>query len=111
MSRKLLKRHVQDAAFKKLLEAQKGHKKMDHKKYQELKLHPYLQCELLKQKDRKMLALLCSQCVRVIRMNFEKMYKNSLVCPLDFTVHCALFKNRILKNTFWHVLSLVKDST
>ena len=29
-----------------------------------------------------MLALLCLQCVRGIRINFKKMYKNSLVCPL-----------------------------
>ena len=74
---------MQDAAFKKLLEAQKGPKKMDHIKYEELKLQPYLKSELFTQKDIKMLALLRSQCVRGIRMNLKNMYQNSLVCPLN----------------------------
>ena len=83
MTKKKLKEIVQDVAFRQLLELQKSHIKIKHITYDTLQLQSYLASEILTQKDREMLTLLRSQCVRGIRKNFSKMYKNNLSCPLN----------------------------
>ena len=83
MTRNQLKTNVKCAAFKQLLELQKGHKKVKHIKYDKLKLQAYLKSPIITQKQRNILTLLRSQCLRGIKMNFTKMYRNSLYCPLN----------------------------
>ena len=46
-------------------------------------LQPYLESSLATQKQRKILTLLRSQCLRGIKMNFTKMYRYSIYCPLN----------------------------
>ena len=64
MTRNRLKTHVKCAAFKQPLEMQKGHEKVKHTRYYKLNLKPYLKSSTITQKQRNILTLLRSQCLR-----------------------------------------------
>ena len=70
-------------AFEQLLQQQHSHKKVKANVYTNFKVKSYLQSEILAQKENEMLTALRSNCVRGIKLNFPKMYKNSLFCPLN----------------------------
>ena len=82
ITRQKLKTIATNAAFGKLKEKLKSHKKVRHLIYKSLEIQPYLLSDMLSQDDRKTLTALRSQCVKGIRHNFSKMYKMSLKCPL-----------------------------
>ena len=82
MTKEKLKKLARNAAFRQLLNQQSEHKKVKQIKYMTLTLQPYLDSEIFKEKQTTLLTALRSNCVRGIKMNFSKMYKNDLSCPL-----------------------------
>jgi hypothetical protein len=83
MTKIKLKTHVRNVAFEQLLQQQRSHKKVKANVYTKFNVQSYLQSEILTQKEKEMLTALRSHCVRGIKHNFSKMYKNSLFCPLN----------------------------
>ena len=82
ITKEKLKSLVKNVAFQQLLQQQGGHKKVKEIVYKSFSIQPYLQSELLSQKDKEMLTSLRSHSVRGIRHNFRKLFRNSLHCPL-----------------------------
>ena len=78
-----LKTMAEEKAFESLLLKQKDHSKVRTIKYDELKMQQYLKSEGFNQKEAKMLTSLRSNCVKGIRHNFSKMYKDNHKCPLQ----------------------------
>ena len=83
MSKKMLKEHATSVAFEKLLSIQKTHSKIKDIKYEVLETQTYLKSQLFSTRQANMLTALRSHCVRGIKSNFNKFYKNQLNCPLQ----------------------------
>ena len=82
MTKQKLKIIARNAAFIQLLQQQSSHKKVKHIPYKTLEIQPYLKSALFTQKDVKILTALRSHCLKGIKMNFQKMHKLSISCPL-----------------------------
>jgi hypothetical protein len=81
--KKLLKSSATTAALNELKEIQGRHNKIKHIKYEKLEIQPYLTNPRIYNSDKHTLTAVRSQCVRNVRMNFQKMYKYRLSCPLQ----------------------------
>ena len=80
--KKLLKNIVTKEAFKELLELKEKHTKVKHIEYDALKIQNYLQSPNICTEETQVLASLRSNCIKTVRKNFPKLYKNRLYCPL-----------------------------
>ena len=78
-----LKKNATIAAFNSLKSKLVKHKKVKHIHYESLKIQPYLRSNILHTKEKETLTALRSKCVRNVRINFTKMFKNRLECPLQ----------------------------
>ena len=81
-SKQKLKKAATNAAFSYLLNKKETHEKSKHIPYQSLTIHNYLVSDLLTHKEANMLTAIRSHCLRGIRYNFPKMFKDNLDCPL-----------------------------
>ena len=82
MTKQKLKIIATNAAFSQLLEKQSSHKKVKHIPYPNLEIQQYLKSSLLTQNEMKTLTALRSHCLKGIKLNFPKMYKMAIRCPL-----------------------------
>ena len=80
--KKLMKSCATKEAFKELLELKEKHSKVKHIEYAALKIQNYLQSPNICTEETQVLAALRSNCIRTVRMNFPKLYKNRVYCPL-----------------------------
>ena len=80
--KKLLKNIVTKEAFKELLELKEKHTKVKHIEYDTLKIQNYLQSPNICTEETQVLASLRSNCIKTVRTNFPKLYKNRVYCPL-----------------------------
>ena len=82
----LLKKHLKtnatSAAFRYLKGKLHKHKKIKHIQYSSLKMQPYLRNPNIHYEETHVITALRSKCVRNVRSNFSKMYKNRIFCPL-----------------------------
>ena len=78
-----MKSNATAAAFKELKYIQGRHSKIQNIIYDEYKIQPYLINPKIHTTDKHTLTAIRSQCVRGVRMNFPKMYKYRLNCPLQ----------------------------
>ena len=78
-----MKSNAAAAAFKELKETQARHSKIQNIIYDEYKIQPYLTNPKIHTTDKHTLTAIRSQCARGVRMNFPKMYKYRLNCPLQ----------------------------
>ena len=78
-----LKKNATNVAFNSLKSKLMKHKKVKHIKYESLKIQPYLRSNILHTKEKETLTALRSKCVRNVRFNFTKNFKNRLECPLQ----------------------------
>ena len=74
---------AKSAAFNFLQNKKVNHEKVRHIHYESLKLQEYLTSELFSTKEAQMLTALRSHCIRGVRHNFSKMFKNNSKCPLN----------------------------
>ena len=91
MTKKMLKTHATSVAFEKLITIQKSHTKVTNIHYEAFEIQPYLKSHLFSSKEANMLTAMRSHCVRGVKANFSKFYKNQLDCPLK----CDTEKPRI----------------
>ena len=63
-----------------------------------MKIQPYLRSNILHTKAKETLTALKSKCVRNVRINFTKIFKNRLECPLqcDIENHYLDSQERLL---------------
>ena len=80
--KKILKKHATNAAFDQLRTIQAKHSKVKHIFYESLQLQPYLKSENICSQESHALTALRSRCVKSVRMNFPKMFKDRTHCPL-----------------------------
>ena len=80
--KKLFKQSEKDAAFEELKATKEKHIKVKHIVYKDLEMQSYLRCENLCSEEIQTLTALRSQCLRNVRNNFKKMFKNRVQCPL-----------------------------
>ena len=78
-----LKKNATFVAFNSLKSKLMKHKKVKHIHFESLKIQPYLRSNILHAKEKETLTALRSKCVRNVRINFTKMFKNRLECPLQ----------------------------
>ena len=83
MSKKILKAHATSVAFEKLVAVQNTHIKVNDIQYGVLGIQPYLKSELFSTKETHMLTALRSHCVREIRANFSRLYRDQIHCQLQ----------------------------
>ena len=76
----LLKKHLKtnatSAAFRYLKGQLHKHKKIKHIQYSSLQMQPYLRSPNIHHEETHVITALRSKCVRNVRSNFSKMYKN-----------------------------------
>ena len=80
--KKILKTNATIAGLTALKHKQVKHKKIKHIKYESLRLQPYPRSPVIQQ-EAQTISALRSKCVRTVRTNFSKMYKNRIDCPLQ----------------------------
>jgi hypothetical protein len=81
--KKLLRQYATNAAFKELTKKLEKHTKVKDIKYERLEMQQYLKSENLTSEETHVLAAVRSKCVRNVKMNFRKMYKDNVNCPLE----------------------------
>ena len=59
------------------------HKKVKHIEYKSLQLQPYLTSPNIHKEEAHVITACRSKCVKNVRSNFGKMFKNRLFCPLQ----------------------------
>ena len=77
--KKMVKKMVNEAAFKSYTAKKETYQKMRNLEYKQLELSPYLKSNEFSGKERKLLTLLRSRC-HPARNNFKKMYQNQIKC-------------------------------
>ena len=80
--KKKLKHLATNASFVGLKQQLMKHNKVKHIKYKSLQLQPYLISANIHQYEAQIITACRSKCVKTVRSNFSKMYKNLLFCPL-----------------------------
>ena len=83
ITKQKIKLAAKSAAFNFLQNKKGNHEKVRHIHYESLKLQEYLTSELFSTKEAQMLTALRSHCIRGVRHNFSKMFKNNSKCPLN----------------------------
>ena len=77
-----LKKNATIAAFKFLKLRQSEHKEVKHIQYKTFEVQSYLRSATLHSEEMKTLTAVRSMCLRNIRSNFSKIFKERLNCPL-----------------------------
>ena len=80
--KKKLKVLATNASFVDLKERLQKHKKVKHIDYKCLRIQSYLLSTNIHKDEAQVITACRSKCIRTIRSNFSKMYKNRLFCPL-----------------------------
>ena len=78
-----LKKNAKISAFKELKTNLLMSKKIRHITYDSFELPPYLKSKVLCADEKKTSTALRSKRVRSVKINFKKMFKNRLNCPLQ----------------------------
>ena len=81
--KKVLKSSANAAAFEELKSKQGKHNKVKHLVYDKFEIQQYLINPNIYSSDKHTITAVRSQCVRNIKINFPKMYKYRLNCPLQ----------------------------
>ena len=95
--KKLVRKYVKDAVFKKLKDMQKEHTKIKDIKYDSFKIQPYLVSDTLNPEQTALLFNLRANTVNGFKMCFTSIYRNDLKCKLgcqenDTLAHCISCK-------------------
>ena len=80
--KKMVKESATTVSFEELKKQLFKHKKVKHIEYESLQMQPYLRSKNIHSEEVNSITALRSKCVRTIRSNFSKMFKNRLTCPL-----------------------------
>ena len=117
-----LKTSVRNVAFKELMSKLNEHTKVKHIRYEKFEMQQYLAEDSLSRDEASMLTALRSHCVRGIKMNFKKMFKMCLKCPLqcdsetpqddtqDHILKCKLLENHLGGNIN-HITGNIDEQT
>ena len=81
--KKKLKVCATNASFHELKKRLLQHKKVKHIQYTSLQLQPYLTSPNIHKEEAHILTACRSKCIKNVRSNFSKMFKNRLFCPLQ----------------------------
>ena len=81
--KKKLKVLATNASFVELKKKLLQHKKVKHIEYKSLQLQPYLTSPNIHKEEAHVITACRSKCVKNVRSNFGKMFKNRLFCPLQ----------------------------
>ena len=81
-TKKELKITANIVAFNVLKDMLKTHSKVKQIQYEVFEIQPYLKTNLITIKETNMLTALRSKCIRGIKCNFKKMFKQCVECPL-----------------------------
>ena len=116
ISKLKLKISATNAAFSFLQNRQTTHKKVKHIRYESMKVQEYLTSEIFSTKEANMMTALRSHCVRGIKHNFSKMYKQNLKCSLncsaenvfedtqEHVLYCKILNNSVQETPLIHYM-------
>ena len=102
--KKIVKKMVNEAAFKSYTAKKETYQKMRNLEYKQLELSPYLKSNEFSGKERKLLTLLRSRC-HPARYNFKKMYQNQIKCNFGCT------ENEDQEHIFMRCEPIIKNVT